>query len=82
MADPILIRCRENGPLVVQGPLRIVDHLGNEFSLPVGKDTIALCRCGHSQNKPFCDGSHRSSGFQAAQTAQPKETTPPASGAQ
>ncbi len=73
MPDPLVIRTRENGPLVIQGPIKVVDHLGNEFVLPTGKDTIALCRCGHSRNKPFCDGSHRTCGFQAAETAQPKQ---------
>ena len=73
MADLLTIRCRENGPLVIQGAFRIVDHLGNEFTLPVGKETVALCRCGHSKNKPFCDGSHRQVGFQAPETAKPKE---------
>lgn len=77
MADPLVIRCRENGPLVIQGAFKIVDHLGNEFTIPAGKDTVALCRCGQSSNKPFCDGSHRACGFQAAQLAQP---TPPAQG--
>ncbi len=76
MADPLTIRCRENGPLVIQGAIKIVDHLGNEFTLPVGKETIALCRCGHSKNKPFCDGSHKTCGFIAAETAKPKEITP------
>ena len=69
MADPITIRLRENGPLVVQGPVKIVDHQGNEFTIPPGKDTIALCRCGQSKNKPFCDGSHRTCGFQAVEIA-------------
>lgn len=69
MSEPLVIRCRENGPLVIQGALRVVDHQGNEFALPVGKDVIALCRCGASKNKPFCDGSHRACGFQAAETA-------------
>ena len=76
MADSLVIRCRENGPLVVQGTIKVVDHLGNEFSIPPGKDTVALCRCGHSNKKPFCDGSHRPTGFQAAETAPPKD--PPA----
>ena len=71
MADPFVIRCRENGPLVIQGPIQIVDHLGNAFPIPVGKETVALCRCGHSNNKPFCDGSHRTVGFQAAGIAKP-----------
>ena len=69
MADPLVIRCRENGPLVIQGPVKIVDHLGNEFTLAPGKDTVALCRCGQSKNRPFCDGSHRTCAFQAAETA-------------
>ena len=69
MSEPIVIRCRENGPLVIQGAIRVTDHQGNEFTLPQGKDVIALCRCGQSKNKPFCDGSHRSCGFLAAETA-------------
>ncbi|MCS6851419.1 MAG: CDGSH iron-sulfur domain-containing protein [Gemmataceae bacterium] len=69
MSEPLVIRCRENGPLLVSGAVRILDHQGNEFPIPAGKDTVALCRCGHSKNKPFCDGSHRSSGFQAAELA-------------
>jgi len=72
MADPITIRCRENGPLVIQGAIKIVDHQGNEFAIPPGKDTVALCRCGHSKNKPFCDGTHRTCGFLAVELASPK----------
>lgn len=80
MADPIVIRCRENGPLVIQlsqGPVKVVDHLGNEFAFPVGKDTIALCRCGQSKRKPFCDGSHKQCNFQAAETAAPPAVPAP-----
>ena len=73
----VVIRCRENGPLLVQGPVRIVDHLGNVFQTPPGKDTVALCRCGQSKNKPFCDGSHKACGFTAGETAPPPP--PPAS---
>ena len=69
MADPIVIRLRENGPLVITGAIKVVDHQGNEFPLPTGKDTIALCRCGQSKTKPFCDGSHRQCGFQGAELA-------------
>jgi CDGSH-type Zn-finger protein len=72
MSEPVTIRCRENGPLVVLGPVRVVDHLGNEFVPPTGKEGVALCRCGQSRNKPFCDGSHRGCGFQAAETAPPR----------
>lgn len=63
------IRCRQDGPLVVELPegirLRVIDHEGTEFPLPAGKPLVALCRCGASRSKPFCDGSHRSCGFQA-----------------
>jgi CDGSH-type Zn-finger protein len=71
MSEPLVIRCRENGPLIIQGAVRVVDHQGNEFALPAGKESIALCRCGQSRNKPFCDSSHRSCGFQAAELAKP-----------
>jgi CDGSH-type Zn-finger protein len=64
MAEPVVIRCRENGPLVIRGAVTIVDHLGNPFPIPPGKDNIALCRCGQSNTKPFCDGSHRQCNFQ------------------
>ncbi len=69
MAEPLVIRCRENGPLVIQGTVKITDHQGNEYPLPVGKENVALCRCGQSRTKPFCDGSHRQCGFQAAELA-------------
>jgi CDGSH-type Zn-finger protein len=75
MSDPLVVRCRENGPLVIQGPVKVLDHLGNEFPIPLGKDTIALCRCGQSKNKPFCDGSHKLVGFRSPETAPPKEAT-------
>jgi CDGSH-type Zn-finger protein len=66
----IVIRCREDGPLVLPADnVKIVDHLGNAFAIPAGKDNIALCRCGHSRSKPFCDGSHRETGFHAEERA-------------
>jgi CDGSH-type Zn-finger protein len=58
----------EYGPfLVMGGPFRLVDSDSDEFS--VKKETIALCRCGASAKKPFCDGMHSKIGFQAAQRA-------------
>lgn len=65
----VTIRCRINGPLVVEGPVRIIDHEGNEFTISSEKSNVALCRCGQSTNKPFCDGSHRNCGFVAEQLA-------------
>lgn len=76
MPDPLLIRCRENGPLVIEPPVRIVDHLGNEFVVPADKPKVALCRCGHSSTRPFCDGSHKQAGFVAAELAQKLEEVP------
>jgi CDGSH-type Zn-finger protein len=75
MSEPLIIRCRENGPYVIKGEVKVVDHNGNEFALPTGKDAVALCRCGHSQCRPFCDGSHRQVGFVAPETA-PGSTDP------
>jgi CDGSH-type Zn-finger protein len=59
--EPVTIKVRDDGPLKVTGPVRLVDADGAEFALPEGP--FALCRCGHSQDKPFCDGSHRDHGF-------------------
>lgn len=64
-----LIRVRDSGPLVIEGAAAIVDADGNRFVPPPGKPSIALCRCGASQNKPFCDGSHKSCGFIACERA-------------
>jgi CDGSH-type Zn-finger protein len=76
MAEPIVIRCRENGPLVISGAIKVVDHLGNEFAIPPGKDNVALCRCGQSKTKPFCDGSHRPCGFVAGEVGKSEEAPP------
>lgn len=74
MSEPIVVRCRENGPLVIPMPVTVVDHLGNAFPITTDKPALALCRCGHSQRRPFCDGSHKTCGFTAAELA----PTPPA----
>lgn len=62
MAD-IRITVRPNGPYRVEGEIELVDGQGKAFGLGERK-AISLCRCGHSKNKPFCDGSHASAGFQ------------------
>lgn len=69
MSEPIVIRCRDNGPFVIKAPVQVVDHDGKPFTIPAGKETIALCRCGASKNKPFCDGAHNGCGFQATEKA-------------
>ena len=64
----VVITIRENGPYRLTGPVRIVDPDGNEYTPPPG-ERIALCRCGGSTTKPFCDGTHSKIGFQAAERA-------------
>ena len=71
----ITIKIKDNGPYVVEGEFRLVDAQGNE--VPVRK--AALCRCGGSTTKPFCDGTHSKIGFQGAIAAvQQTEEKPPA----
>ena len=52
----------KNGPVRIEGDFEIVDHEGNLFGL-AGRSVISLCRCGMSDNKPFCDGTHGRNGF-------------------
>ena len=49
----VTIRVRPNGPLLVEGPVTIVDQNGNAFPLNPDKPAVALCRCGQSARKPF-----------------------------
>ena len=65
MAERTDITVRVNGPLRVSGAFVIRDGSGQGFDLS-GRSTISLCRCGHSENKPFCDGSHKQTGFESA----------------
>jgi CDGSH-type Zn-finger protein len=58
----VKITIRDNGPLLVEGDFTLVDAAGNE--VPIKKK--ALCRCGGSTTKPFCDGTHSKIGFQGA----------------
>ena len=53
-----------NGPLRVEGDVTLVDAEGKEFGLG-GRAAVGLCRCGASENKPFCDGTHNKVGFQS-----------------
>ena len=71
MTERVEIKVRENGPYKVTGPVVLIDADGNEFDLSEhAKDgTIALCRCGASTTKPFCDKTHSKIGFEAAERA-------------
>ena len=64
MADsPTKITPYRNGPYLVRGPFVMVDQSGNEIE--VKRSVVALCRCGRSQIRPFCDGTHKAIGFRA-----------------
>jgi CDGSH-type Zn-finger protein len=56
------ITVRTNGPYRVEGDFEIVDAQGKPYGL-AGRTGVSLCRCGHSQTKPFCDGTHKTVGF-------------------
>jgi CDGSH-type Zn-finger protein len=60
-AGPLRITVLENAMLVVKGPMTIASADGRSAAT---RNKAALCRCGHSANKPFCDGSHKTVGFQ------------------
>ena len=67
----VKITARRNGPFRVEDPeglIELVDADGNKYDL-TGKPAFSLCRCGGSVNKPFCDGTHSRTGFQAAEAA-------------
>lgn len=61
MSD-VTIKVRDDGSYRVEGPLTLLDGEGNPFPLQAG-EVVALCRCGYSETKPFCDRSHRRVGF-------------------
>ena len=62
------ITVRNDGPLRIEGEIEILDMDGKAYGL-AGRTAVALCRCGHSASKPFCDGSHKTAGFQDKQQA-------------
>ncbi len=69
----------KNGPYLVTGDLsqlELTDADGNRYDM-AGKEKIALCRCGASVKKPFCDGTHSKIGFQAAEAAVKSESPGP-----
>jgi CDGSH-type Zn-finger protein len=59
--DEVSITAYPNGPYLVRGPVRVLDAKGEEIELR--RRTIALCRCGRSRIHPFCDGTHKVTGF-------------------
>ncbi len=71
----VKVTVNNNGPLRLEGEMVLADAAGKEFGLG-GRSVISLCRCGHSENKPFCEGSHNRKGFQSVCEA--RDLAPPA----
>lgn len=61
--DAVLITPYRDGPLLVRGLFQLVDSEGE--SIDTKRSTVALCRCGRSRMRPFCDGTHKLTGFTA-----------------
>jgi CDGSH-type Zn-finger protein len=74
MSD-IVIKVLKNGPLRVEGKIQMIDCHGNVMDY--SKEKFSLCRCGHSGNKPFCDGTHNKIGFQHDEAWVPPPPPPP-----
>jgi CDGSH-type Zn-finger protein len=64
----VTIKINQNGPYIVDGPIRLIDADGTEYDISSRK-RVSLCRCGASVKKPFCDGTHSKIGFEAAERA-------------
>jgi CDGSH-type Zn-finger protein len=73
--EDVVIKVRESGPYLVRGRVTLTDADGNAYV--VDAPDIALCRCGGSQTKPFCDGSHKTNGFTATQRSAASVTEGP-----
>jgi len=68
MMPAVEIKVRDGGPYKVTGPVRLIDAEGHAFEVEPGRP-MALCRCGRSATKPFCDGTHQGSGFDSCERA-------------
>ena len=77
MEEPVITPYKD-GPLIVRGPFKLVDQDGNEIE--VHRRTVALCRCGKSRIKPFCDGTHKTFSFKAPSGRTGPRIEPPDAG--
>jgi CDGSH-type Zn-finger protein len=68
------VTVKNNGPLIIAGEFELLDANGKPYGLG-GRTSLGLCRCGHSERKPFCDGSHNKCNFQS--TVEAHELPPP-----
>jgi CDGSH-type Zn-finger protein len=66
MSEKVIIKVNDNGSYRITGDVQLIDAEGNVFET---KPSFSLCRCGHSANKPFCDGTHKKIGFESAPRA-------------
>jgi CDGSH-type Zn-finger protein len=64
----VTIHALKNGPLMVKGEVDVLDSNGQVMQTT---GSVVLCRCGKSAKKPFCDGTHRTSGFDSVCVRQP-----------
>jgi CDGSH-type Zn-finger protein len=72
MSDPdTVITPYRDGPLLVRGEFQLLDQDGQEIPIGGRETTIALCRCGKSRIRPFCDGTHKLIGFKAPSGPEP-----------
>jgi len=74
---PLRLKVMDDGALQLRGDLsqiRVVDGEGNAFDFGERR-TVLLCRCGQSQNKPFCDSSHERTGFTSSVRVDPNDPT-------
>jgi len=72
----VSIRITSNGPYLVEGNVELSDPEGKKVSTE-GRPKFAVCRCGASSTKPFCDGTHSRIGFQAAEHVNPDSAEKP-----
>ena len=59
----------QNGPLKVEGDFTLEDMAGNTYESAAGKKAVFICRCGQTNNPPFCDGAHKACGFESPSQA-------------
>jgi CDGSH-type Zn-finger protein len=72
----VTLKVRQNGSILVEGEdVKLVDWNGNEYYVP--KKPFAICRCGASKQKPFCDSSHKTCGYVAEEAAPGPKVPPP-----
>ncbi|SDJ25578.1 CDGSH iron-sulfur domain-containing protein [Nonomuraea jiangxiensis] len=69
MREVVTVTPCEDGPLLLRGPFELLTQSGERID--AGRATVALCRCGLSSVKPYCDGSHKTAGFRATSEPEP-----------